>query len=1235
MKNLIYHLLLLLFFPSFSMGQAFRHIATAANISGHWTTINNVATNDRPNVLLFVTLDYGSLGPYHDKAIGVWYNSNRWTIFNQDRSNMTNNARFNIMVVERGENAFIHSASAGNTSGNTTTIDHPRLNGNPGARLLVTQSYGATGIYNNKSIGVYYTGSRWAIFNQDRSAMPTGAQFNVLISSDIFEVEATSSSITNNWTAINNPQTNDRADALLFVTQYWTSVYNAHEIGVWYTNDNARWNIYNQRSTSAMPPGAKFFVLANRENSAIPNLVNVPINPSAIRNINEIRNDVDFDNWGFEQGIAGWIVGRGNAYDNQPTEGETMTTDRALRHMELANGGIGGDYWKGMTYRIGIKGKNWVGTAENQNDASTGWLYSPAFKLTKRYISCLVGGTKKPRQIRVELQMKKSEYDALQGNKVMLMTGDNLALFTQAGLNANSVDGEYQIIKVAFPNKGLEDLERFRWELPNEALGKTFRIRIIDDATDGHINVDDFLFTNQPLPVIEFDNTSYDTDKPVWGFADTHAHPTHNLGFGGKSIVGSAGGNIAEEFSSAKCQQNHSDFGAGATNNPLVGTFDPHHMMGYPDFVGFPRFNSKLHQQQHVEWIKRAYEGGLRLLCALGVNNSFWATRAMGLGARPDAPIDDEAACIQQIEEMKRIAAQNASWMEIAYTPQEARQIILRGKMAVVLGVEMDNFGNFKDRDYTWRDNYPMPPSKPMVELPDDMPTATRMMQEKMNYYYNIGIRQVTPMHYINGVFGGTAQFRAEFGLINAEFHRKPYELKDGYQEGIAFHYLESAAISGSARFFGTGRLDDPNFPAVGSGPGRCIGCSIHNVTSTMCATGLTNKGEMMFRELMRKGFIVDMEHTSVSSADRIFSIASQYNYPVISSHTVPRDLGFKASYPARFAGTDEEKVRIFGTAVIGNLTQEGMLSAQNFDRIARSGGTVGVLAFPFREKAYVHPENRVVNDCDGSSKSWCQMYVYSLHKMRNKGVALSTDRGFNEFIAPRFGPYAAWNLKFEPTADLNKVLREQQKWAQDRAVRYANPFKFFHSYLYENGGINEIEEDAWKAIAYYHMVSTSSQNAPLSAYFGRGGRIKNFIDALSMNYEQASAFVPAGGSTTHERLAVYCVKNGITPQQLPDPRWHNDAWVNENYYYFNNVWQLWRKITNSTANEPLRRCRTGSREWDFNLEGLAHYGLIPDFLQDCKNVGLTPQQLKVLFSSAEDYIQMWEKSESAKNNVR
>jgi hypothetical protein len=64
--------------------------------------------------------------------------------------------------------------------------------------------------------------------------------------------------------------------------------------------------------------------------------------------------------------------------------------------------------------------------------------------------------------------------------------------------------------------------------------------------------------------------------------------------------------------------------------------------------------------------------------------------------------------------------------------------------------------------------------------------------------------------------------------------------------------------------------------------------------------------------------------------------------------------------------------------------------------------------------------------------------------------------------------------------------------------------------------------------------------------------------------------------------------------------------------------------------NQPLRRYKTGNRYWDFNTDGMAHYGLMPDFLQDLRNIGISPGNLTVLFRSAEDYIQMWEKTEKA-----
>jgi microsomal dipeptidase-like Zn-dependent dipeptidase len=63
-------------------------------------------------------------------------------------------------------------------------------------------------------------------------------------------------------------------------------------------------------------------------------------------------------------------------------------------------------------------------------------------------------------------------------------------------------------------------------------------------------------------------------------------------------------------------------------------------------------------------------------------------------------------------------------------------------------------------------------------------------------------------------------------------------------------------------------------------------------------------------------------------------------------------------------------------------------------------------------------------------------------------------------------------------------------------------------------------------------------------------------------------------------------------------------------------------------ANEPLEPSRLGDRTYDFNLDGFAHYGLLPDLLQDVKNIGAPREVLNALFSSAESYLRMWEKAE-------
>jgi hypothetical protein len=169
----------------------FVHKATAANTSGHITTIDYPLTNNKPNAILLVTPNWnpGNVGgTYNNHPIGVYYAGGKWRIFNQDLVNMPSDAAFNVIVPRPGpgEAVFVHQASAANTIAHVTFINHPLTNNNPTALVLVTPNWnpgGVGGTYNNHPIGVYYDtiDNKWAIFNQDSEFIQIGAAFNVFV----------------------------------------------------------------------------------------------------------------------------------------------------------------------------------------------------------------------------------------------------------------------------------------------------------------------------------------------------------------------------------------------------------------------------------------------------------------------------------------------------------------------------------------------------------------------------------------------------------------------------------------------------------------------------------------------------------------------------------------------------------------------------------------------------------------------------------------------------------------------------------------------------------------------------------------------------------------------------------------------------------------------------------------------------------------------------------------------
>jgi microsomal dipeptidase-like Zn-dependent dipeptidase len=53
-----------------------------------------------------------------------------------------------------------------------------------------------------------------------------------------------------------------------------------------------------------------------------------------------------------------------------------------------------------------------------------------------------------------------------------------------------------------------------------------------------------------------------------------------------------------------------------------------------------------------------------------------------------------------------------------------------------------------------------------------------------------------------------------------------------------------------------------------------------------------------------------------------------------------------------------------------------------------------------------------------------------------------------------------------------------------------------------------------------------------------------------------------------------------------------------------------------------------GNRTVDFNTEGMAHIGLLPELIDEVRRDGVSDVELEPLFKSAEGYIRMWEKAE-------
>jgi hypothetical protein len=228
----------------------FEHTASAANVLGNVTVLDNPATNGVTGALLFPTRKsiYGLGGD--DPYFGLWYSAPSWTIYYEDfTQTIAAGAAWNVFVPAAGAGAFAHVGSAADTSGSSTTIDDTMTNGLADRIVLARHDWSRDGIYLDHPVGVFYSGSgssgRWNIGNIDQAAMPVGVGFDVYAqppSPNAFRIDAPTGS---QGVQIDHPLINGVACADVHVTRVYDPTFPAQtaDFDVEYYSGNGTWNI--------------------------------------------------------------------------------------------------------------------------------------------------------------------------------------------------------------------------------------------------------------------------------------------------------------------------------------------------------------------------------------------------------------------------------------------------------------------------------------------------------------------------------------------------------------------------------------------------------------------------------------------------------------------------------------------------------------------------------------------------------------------------------------------------------------------------------------------------------------------------------------------------------------------------------------------------------------------------------------------------------------------------------
>jgi microsomal dipeptidase-like Zn-dependent dipeptidase len=372
----------------------------------------------------------------------------------------------------------------------------------------------------------------------------------------------------------------------------------------------------------------------------------------------------------------------------------------------------------------------------------------------------------------------------------------------------------------------------------------------------------------------------------VSGLVDAHMHHMAFEFLGGRAHCGRPWHPYGAPYALQDCLD-HEPNGAGAVLENTISYGSPagtHNTDGWPTFKGWPHHASLTHEQSYYKWLERSWRGGQRIFVNLLVENEVLCE----LYPLKKNSCDEMQSARLQARRMRElqgyIDAQNGGpgkgWYRIVRNPAQARSVIKRGKLAVVIGMET---------------------SKPFnCGRSNGLPTCTKaQIERQIEEFHRLGVRQLELVNKFDNAFTGVAGDEGDIGTVTnfGNFYdtNRFWDLgtcenplyHDRYQqeetEPTAVHdHNEDALIANGLRAFvpkGAAPVYTEKRPLCNElytpGPKRRTGA------------GLSELGKHALGRIMAKGMIFDPDHMSVYARQEALGVLEQKRYSgVVSSHS-------------------------------------------------------------------------------------------------------------------------------------------------------------------------------------------------------------------------------------------------------------------------------------------------------------------------------------------------------------